>query len=185
MLTFLLAISDEKDHDKIAFIYNNYHDKMIRLARYRLAKAGLPNFESEAEDAVENAYLKIVKYIDAINFDASEKELKAYVLSVVANETINVMRNIKLFDDIDECDEILSDDNFMERIMISDRYDRVIKAIESMDGIYSIALLYRFCKGYSVKEMSELLGVKEKTMYTRIARAQRILLNLLEGDGEI
>ena len=185
MLTFLLAIADEKDHDKIMFIYNNYHREMISLARYRLAKAGMPNFEAEAEEAVENAYLKMIKYIDSINFDANEKELRTYVLSVAVNEAISIMRKTKYFDDIDEYDEILSDETFMERMMISDRYDRVIKAIESMDGIYAYALLYRFCKGYSVKEMSSFFGVKEKTMYTRIARAQRMQLDLLEGDEEI
>ena len=68
MLQFLLSIADEKDHAKIEYLYNRYHEDMIRFARYRLRQKKMPNYELDAEDAVQNAFLKITKYIDKVDF---------------------------------------------------------------------------------------------------------------------
>ena len=71
MLAFLLAISDERHHKTVSHIFKSYHSDMLKLARYKLR--GQENFKELAEDAVENALLKITKYVNnglycAINF---------------------------------------------------------------------------------------------------------------------
>lgn len=185
MLVFLLSVADGSDHDKLIYIYRTYHGDMLRFARCRLRTAALPDYETAAEDAVQNAFLKITKHIGSIDFGASEKELKTYLLSIVVNETINIINKQKSFDDIDDHANIMSEESFVEKLLISERYDRVMRAIESMDDVYRLALLYRFCKNYSVRKMAKLFGVKEKTVYTRIARAQKILLEILDKEKEI
>ena len=185
MLVFLLSVADESDHDKIIYIYRTYHGDMLRFARCRLRTAALPDYETAAEDAVQNAFLKITKHIGSIDFGASEKELKTYILSIVVNETINIINKQKSFDDIDDHANIMSEESFIERLLIKERYDQVMSAIESMDDMYRLALLYRFCKDYSVREIAKFFGAKEKTVYTRIARAQKILLEILDKEKEI
>ncbi len=179
MLQFLLSIADESDHDKILYIYQHFHNDMIRHARHQLYKANVPDYLSKSEDVVQNAFVKISLYIKAINFSVSEKELKGYVLSIVSHEVINELNDQKYFDDIDECVNVASDDDYVDNLMIQERYDEVVAAIERMDEKYRLALVYRFYKEYSIKEMAELFGVPKKTVYTRIRRAQRLLKDLL------
>ena len=179
MLQFLLSIVDESDHDKIVYIYERFHNDMIRHARRQLFKANAADYLLKSEDVVQNAFVKISLYIKAINFSVSDKELKGYILSIVSHEVINELKDQEYFDDIDECLNVASDDDFVNDLMIQERYDEVVAAVERMDEKYRLALVYRFYKEFSIKEMAELFGVPEKTVYTRIKRAQRLLKEML------
>ena len=101
MLSFLLTIANESDREKIEYIYYKYHNDMIRFTRCRLKNANVFSYELAAEDVVQNSFLKIVKYIDAIDFTRSEKELKSYIFSIVANEINNYKCDIFEYDDIE------------------------------------------------------------------------------------
>ena len=46
------------------YIYSHFHDDMIRLAKSRLKNAGYCNYELEAEEVVQESFIKIIKYID-------------------------------------------------------------------------------------------------------------------------
>lgn len=175
MLSFLLSLADESDHDKIVYIYEHFHNDMMRVAKRRLYMARAINRASRAEDIVQNAFVKLTTYVDAIDFSVSERELRSYVLSTVVREAINELKDERNHDDIDEYLNIASDDDFVEQLVIRERYDEVVAAVEQMDEKYRLALEYYFYKGFSVKQMSELFEVPEKTIYTRISRAQKML----------
>lgn len=182
MLQFLVFITDESDRSKIEYLYKRYHDDMLRFAKYRLHRMGWANYELDAEDAVQNAFVKITKYIHAIDFSVEEKEMKAYVLAIVSNETINITTEYAYCDDMDGCIDELEDGDFFGELRIRERYDTVVDIIGRMDEKYSIALLCRYKENLSVKEMSELLGIAEKTIYTRIERGRRMLLEILNEE---
>jgi len=61
----LLSITDESNHGKITYLYNNYHDDMIRLAKSRLKKHGCTNYEFDAEDIVQDVLKKRQIFSDA------------------------------------------------------------------------------------------------------------------------
>ena len=184
MLNFLLSITDESDHSKIIYLYNTYHNDMIKLAKYRLKKSGLPNYELDSEDVVQNAFVKISKYINSINFEVSEKELRAYILSIVANETNRLLKEHRYFDDIDAHEADISDESFFEKIEIQETYDIVIEQIKRMDEKYSITLLFYYCEEMSVKEIAGLMDISEKTVYSRLMRGKRLLLEFM-GAGDL
>lgn len=183
MLSFLLSISEESNHSKIEYIYYTFHDDMIRFAMFRLRKFGLPNCEMDAEDAVQNAFVKITKYINAINTDVSKNELKSYVLSIVSHEVSNIVSDYVCFDDIDEHADNIRDEDFFASMRIIERYEKVVKAIEKLDEKYSLTLLYRYNENMSVGEIATLMGVPEKTVYTRLERGKKLLLQSINGEG--
>lgn len=185
MLGFLLTIADESNHKKIEYIYNTYHDDMMRFARYKLKNSGISSYELDAEDVVQNAFLKIVKYIDAIDFSKSEKQIKVYIFSIVVNETINVISDKESFDDIDNYSETLPDEAFFERLQISLRYDIVVEKIKGLDERYSITMLLYYCEGMDVKAISKAMGISEKTVYTRLERGKRLLLEEVSKEGTL
>ena len=182
MLIFLFMIADESNREKIEYIYNTYHDDMIRFARYRLRCLGISSYELDAEDVVQNSFLKIVKYIDAIDISKSEKQLKTYVFSIVANETKNLIADNMQYEDIDMYFERLSDEDFFEKLQLDSRYDSVVEKIKQLDEKYSITFLLYYDKGMDVKKISELMGIAEKTVYTRLERGKRLLLDELSKE---
>lgn len=177
MLAFLLSIADESNQFKLEHIYNLYHDDMIRFARYRLKKAGCINYEIDSEDVVQNSFVKIIKYIDAIDFNTSPKELKSYIFSIVANEANTIVSDYVFWENLDDYSDIISDD-FLEEIEIELRYDEIVDDIKKMDERYSIPLYFYCCQDMSVKDISKLMGIPEKSVYTRLARGKKFLLEI-------
>ena len=72
MLTFLLSIADESQHDKIKFIYREFRGDMLKYAKYIFRRSGNKYCDFDVEDAVQNAFYKITLYIEAIDFTRSE-----------------------------------------------------------------------------------------------------------------
>lgn len=184
MLQFLLSIADERDHTKIEYLYHQYHDDMLRFAKYRLRQNGLPNYDLDAEDAVQNAFLKIIKHIDKIDLTKDGKIIRAYVLRIVSNETMNLTADYARFDDLHSYAETLEDGDFFGHMRTHKRYEEVVEAICQMDEIYSIPLSLRYFENLKVKEIAALLGIAEKTVYTRLSRAKILLLEKLNGENK-
>ena len=183
MLIFLFSISDESDHFKIEYIYNTFHSDMVRLAKSKLKKAGMPNYDLDAEDAVQNAFIKITKYIKKININANNNELKAYLLTIVSNEVYNLKSEYTYYDDVDEYAEKIEDNEFISSININERYEKVVTIVKEMDDKYSMTLLYRVCDNMSVEEIAKFMGIPEKTVYTRLERGKRKILEQLEEES--
>lgn len=57
---------------------------MMRVAKSRMRRFGMQNYELDAEDAVQNAFVKITKYIDKIDFHAEDMDVPeiAYLLGL-------------------------------------------------------------------------------------------------------
>jgi DNA-directed RNA polymerase specialized sigma24 family protein len=71
--------------------------------------------------------------------------------------------------------------NFIEELEIQKNYKKVIEPISKMDEIYSITLMYVFIEEKSVKEIASLMGISQRTVYTRLERGRKILLSSLKG----
>ena len=181
MLQFLLTLADESNHSKIEHIYNTYHASMLKYACSRFELLGRENPAYDAEDAVQNAFIKIVKHIDKLNFDRGEKEIKNYVFGILTNEIHNIA-NVK--EDVLELDEDFPDlyqYNPIELLEITDEYNRIVKAIEGLDEIYSATMFLAINKEMSITEIAELMGISRKTVYTRLERGRVKLINALKG----
>ena len=183
MLNFLLMIAEESNREKIEYIYYKYHDDMIRFARHRLKYLGISSYELDSEDVVQNAFLKIVKYIDAIDISKPENQLRTYIFSIVVNETLNFVEDNADYDDIDTYIE-MPDEYFFDKLQINIRYGHVVEKIKQLDERYSITLLLYYGEEMDVKRISELMGVVEKTVYTRLERGKKLLLEELSKEGE-
>ena len=183
MLAFLLSLATEGEREKIEYLYNKYHNDMIRFARHRLKRFKALSSKSDAEDIVQNAFVKIVKYIDAIDLSRPEKQLKAYIFSIVVNETKNFIADNTAYSDIDTYSDVLTDEHFFDKLQIEIRYNSVVEAIKQLDEKYSITLLLYYCEDMDVKMISETLGIAEKTVYTRLERGKRLVLEALSKEG--
>lgn len=168
---------------KIMYIYSHFHDDMFRFAEFRLKEVGYQDCSNEAEDIVQESFVKIVMYINSVNFDLDDNTVKAYVLSIVANKINDFLKQSNMFIDID-CSELVSDDNFIERLLLKERCDAVFEAIKKLSDIYKITFMYRYQFDMSVKEISGLIDVPVKTVNTRLLRGRKMLYDLLGGGDD-
>jgi RNA polymerase sigma-70 factor (ECF subfamily) len=154
---------------------------MMKYAVSKLQAAGRTNFVYDAEDAVQNAFMKITKYIDAIDFSRGEKDVKNYCLTILCNEVCNVLHdNEENFEFDEECC-FEKEYNFIEELKMKECYGEIVKAIEKLDDKYSTTLQLFFCKEMTPNAIAELMGISPKTVYTRLARGKKLLLETLKG----
>ena len=181
MLQYLLTLSDESNHGKIEHIYNTYHDFMMRYAVSKLKCMGRTNFLYDAEDAVQNAFVKITKYLDNIDFSREENDVKNYVFSILSNEICNVLNENEENFEFDEEFCSKKEYNFIEELELKERFNEVVNAIKNLDEKYSSTLYLVYFKEMTVNEISEMMGITTKTVYTRLSRGKQLLLNSLKG----
>ena len=181
MLQFLLTLTDESNHGKIEHIYNTYHDYMMRYAVSKFHAEGRTNFVYDAEDAVQNAFMKITKYIDGIDFSRGEQDVKNYCLTTLYNEIKSLLGENEEKIEFDE--EFCSEEeyNIVEELEMKECFNEVITAIKALDERYSTTLYFTFCKEMSPNEIADMMGISVKTVYTRLARGKKLLLDSLNG----
>ena len=182
MLQLLLMICDEKYHPQLTHLYNTFQKDMVRYARSRLKIMGRYNPDLDAEDAVQNTFWRVTKYIDKVNFSESERQLKNYLLTILNRE---IARLVKAFPDElayveDICENAWS--KFIEKLQIKALYDETVRVIESLDDIYSTTLFLAYCEELTVKEISKIMEVPTKTVYTRIARGKILVRSIVLGE---
>ena len=180
MLQFLLTISDESNHNKIEMIYTKYHDDFMRYALSKLMSYGRVNYLFDAEDAVQNTFLKIVKYIDNIDFSRSEVDIRNYCITILINEITNISKDecVNLNDLTDFCLETEFD--FVNKIDFKEKYNRLVEIIKNLDEKYSSTLYLAFWIGKKPDEIAEMMGISLQTVYSRLHRGKELLIDLLE-----
>lgn len=182
MLQFLLTLTDESNHSKIEYIYDNYHEYMMKFAVSKFKREGRRNCLFDAEDTVQNTFMKITKYLYNIDFSWTERDIKNYVFTMLSNEISNFLNNnpenLEFNEEI--CNEI--EYNFIEELEIKEKYSEVVKAIETLDERYSTTLYMVYCKEMTVNEIAEMMGISTKTVYTRLARGRKLLLDTIKGE---
>lgn len=180
MLAFLLSIADEKDHCRVERIYIKYHEVMYKVALSKLS--GRSNASYEAEEAVQNAFVKIINHLQSIRFDECEERLESYFVSIAINEAVNILRKKKSISLDDLPEEMISDDDFVAELCMRDEYERVRRAILQLDDRYRPVLFLYFVEEKSGPEIAELLEMNISTVHTTIQRGKALLLKILKGN---
>lgn len=179
MLNFILSTTPIEYHDKITYLFETFHDDMLRLAKARLRAAKVPDPEHNAEDILQNCFLRITKYCDSIEFESGDDHLKSYVMTITANESYKFIQKHQYCEELDVNCEDESESHLLEDIILEERYNDIVTAIKKMDEKYSIPLFHYFVNEASPKKIAELLGLPEKTVYTRISRGKTKLIEKL------
>ncbi len=130
--------------------------------------------KENAEDAVQNAFLKLLNSKD-INFN-NEDHSKRWLIRVALNECKNMWqsfwnRNKLSFDELDT-DPSYRDETHEELMEILDQLPQNYK---------SVVHLYYY-EGYSVKEISMILGISESNVQIRLKRARDKMKTLLKEE---
>lgn len=178
MLNFLLSIAEDGTQDVLKKIFFLSHKDMLKVARSKLRS--LSDSDSAAEEAVENAFLKIIKY--AKNLPCNDHELRAYAITVTINECTNILLSddepLSLCDDFP--DKSFDEDSFIESLHLKEQYENVVKGIKLLPDKYRGALYFRYVLDLTPEEIAKETDTPIKTVYTRLSRGRMMLKEYLE-----
>lgn len=174
---YLAMIEDDNDRNKFEIIYYNYRKRMVYEA-YSV----LHNTE-DAEDAVHDTFIKIAQNIKSIDEPNSTKTL-SYVLKAVKNTSINMYNKNKKHDDFVDTEmlENITDEEFFEKLEISENYNEVVNAIRNLSSKYRDVMFYHFVNEMKINDIADLLGRKKSTVQQQLVRGKKQLIEFLETD---
>ena len=85
LMILLSALESDEDRHKFIALYEQYHVRMEQTAM-RILKE-----QRDAEDAVQNAFLQIIRHFEKV-FTIPCEELPFWIISIVKNEARLILR---------------------------------------------------------------------------------------------
>lgn len=162
-------------------LYRQYRSPMFRVALAVLRDEGL------AEDAVQQAFLKIFRNFSKIDW-ADCNKTRSFIVILVRNTAIDLYRRRKRENVIsfEELERPLPDweEPVDERVISSLEGETAARLLAGLDEKHRNLLILRYYHGYRNKEIAELLGMTQAQVALGLHRGKERLRRKLEGDRQ-
>ncbi len=176
MLVYLLSICDEETKPTVSDFYHKYHKELTRFITNELNNAGDTNYITDAQDVVQNTFVKITRYISKFP-DIDPAKQKAYLYAIARNEIRDFLAEYRKYtSESVELGDVPADTDFIASLDVRDRFKEVVSAIYTLEERYSTVLLFRYAENFSVKKIADLLGVKQAVVYARLSKGKMLLI---------
>ena len=176
-----------RDAAACRLIIKTYNQRLYRLARSILRN------NSEAEDVLQEAYLRAFAHLDGFRGDAA---LSTWLSRIVINEALGRLRKRRRAAAAQipgnrpggsSADIIpfplVSSEADPERTMAQRQILNLVeRATDDLPEIYRTVFVARVIEGLSMEETAELLGIKPETVKTRLFRARRLVREQIEKE---
>ncbi|OZV10401.1 hypothetical protein CIW83_20415 [Tissierella sp. P1] len=166
-----LRKGNEEAYIKLLDIYGN---RLLKTC-YLILKN-----EKDAEDIVQDTFLRVFNQIDNYNGNSS---LYTWIYRIALNlckDKIKSRREFEIYEDIFETKEKVED-------IVFNSIDREIlrRELFNLNALYREILILFYFEELAIKEISEILEKKEGTIKSRLSRGRVILKNAIERGGEL
>ncbi len=153
--------SSSRADKELAELYEAHVDTVYRLCFMYLKNA------QDAEDAVSTVFIKLMD--SRINFN-DNGHVRAWLIRVAGNTCKDTLKHWwkKRRVSLDDLPEVSTWDN-------GEQANAVRAALLSLPEKYKTVLYLYYFEGYSVREMSSILGRKESTLQTQLAKGRELL----------
>ena len=170
MLIYLQMIETPEEKSKFEQIYLEYKGLMFHVA------FDILHNESDAEDAVHQAFVKVAENIRKIGDPVCPKT-QSYIVTIAEHKAIDQYRKnqknqvVELLDDIQGTETHYEGDNSLTKyiLMLPARYREMI--------------LLRYHHGYSVREIASMMDISLAAAIKLDQRAKNKLKKLCEEAG--
>ena len=155
-------------------------------AAYNLAR-WLAGNEHDAEDIVQEAFLRAYRFVGGFRGGNS----RSWLLTIVRNTAYTWLRKnhapAVVHLDEDELAEIEDPAALAGDVALLQNADasRLRQALEQLPVEFREALVLRELEGLSYKEIADVAGVPAGTVMSRLARARKLLPELLQTKGGV
>lgn len=171
----LFSINNESK--KIEKLYYKYRKLMFAEA-YQIL-----DDEALAEDAVSEAFVRIMKNIDKIDEDNSTRT-RNFLIVICRNVAKDIHSKQKRENGaVQECEDYAA--LTPEDIVIdNESVDRIVSIIENMDPKYKDVLILRRVYKMKRKDIAQICGISVEAVAKRLQRARAEIKKNLRKEGE-
>jgi len=169
-----------REGDAFRSIMKTHNQRLYRIAR------GVVRNDAEAEDIVQEAYMRAFANLAAFRGDAA---LSTWLSRIVINEALGRLRKGKRMVAMPENPEAqiirfpLNPSDDPERTMAQRQILALVeRATDSLPDVYRTVFVARVIEGLSIEETADLLGVKPETVKTRLHRARALVRKALDDE---
>ena len=170
------------DLEKLESLYNIYSKSMYNAAY------GILHNHHDAEDVIQQAFLKLIPYASKIRVD--EKGMTCNFLKIVARNaaTDYLRKKTYLNKKEDYFDDIVDDSHFLTRcpddiVVAKESLQRISNEIDKLPNIYRDIIVTEKIFGFSREEAQGMLNANFETLKKRLTRGKEKLLEALKREG--
>ncbi len=156
--------------------YKLYEQKMYQIAYSILRDEGM------AEDAVQDAFLKLMKS-DTYFHDVKSDDCKRYIITVIKHSSITIYNRKKRESEIIYLSDRDEDFEQLEETEDTDRQNLRI-LMNKLPSKYYEVVDCMVVKELSVRETARELEITEANVRKRFERAKFLLKSIMKGSGE-
>ena len=148
------------------YLAQTYSDAILRLSYTYLKNT------SDAQDICQSVFVKLLTQPQ--EFESAEHE-RAYILRMAANACKDLLKSPwhKRTCGLETCGDLPAPQA---------EEGSVLSAVNELPAHYRSVIYLYYYEGYSVKEISEILRIKETTVQTRLMRARNALREIVKED---
>jgi len=153
---------------------------------YRLARGILRN-DSEAEDVVQEAYVRAFTHLESFRGDSS---LSTWLSRIAMNEALGRLRRRRPAVELDALPQGALEAEIIqfplsaadpEKSMAQREIQAVVEhAIDELPEAFRLVFITRVIEGMNVEETAEILSLKPETVKSRLHRARNMLRDIVE-----
>jgi len=180
----LVRAAQGGDNRAFRAILTKYNRRLYRIAR------GILRNDTEAEDAVQEAYVSAFTHLATFRGDSS---LATWLSRIVMNESLGRLRTRRPMAELAEVEtpgqaaEIIQFPNTArtdpERTMAQRELLRLVERVtDELPDVYRTVFVTRVIEGMSVEDTAELLGIRIETVKTRLHRARKLVREHLDRE---
>jgi RNA polymerase sigma-70 factor (ECF subfamily) len=173
-----------RDGSAFRAIMKTHNQRLYRLAR------GIVRNDSEAEDIVQEGYVRAFSHLDGFRGDST---LATWLSRIVINEALGRLRKRRRAVEISMSDDPVLEAKVIQFPLKANKDDPertmaqrqilqfVERATDDLPDLYRTVFVARVIEGLSIDETAELLGIKPETVKTRLFRARNLLRKQLDA----
>jgi RNA polymerase sigma factor (sigma-70 family) len=172
--------------------YHNIHQELIdkckrgdskaQFEMYRLyyksmysVSLRIVNDEGEAEDIMQESFLKAFKKMDTYKGEVS---FGAWLKKIVVNRSLDHLKKKRVqFEEVNPRLQLPDDNEEYREVDV----EHIKRAISSLPDGYRVILSLHLIEGYDHDEISQILGISNSASRTQYSRAKARLKELLKG----
>ena len=159
---------------QIAQLYDDYGDMVFRLAYSVLMN------RAAAEDAVQDMFIKIIGKVPELGDRAQEK---AWISRVIVNQCKDQLRKrkLRLYTPLEEVLEQSGSDLSVPGPEESGGIG-LLQMVLSLGEKYREPLILHYFEGFSIEEVSSILGIGQSAVKMRLSRGREMVKKRMEEE---
>lgn len=155
------------DNEFIRNVIDRYSNTVFRVS-YQYVRN-----RQDAEDVLQEVFVALVSYLAHAEFQ-SDEHVKAWLIRVAINKSINVYKG--------NARRKKNEQTSLQDVRLDPQFDDLEYILSQLSPIDREIIYLRYYEGYSAREISAIVEMKEDAVFKRLQRARSQLKEFISEE---